>query len=150
MISHSNALFGIGGRAVVIGAAAFAFTFGLTVTGAHAAASGSFTQSCTGIVDDGTTVRASCKKKNGSYNNGASLAYKICSGQVWNNDGNLTCTPSGSFKNSCSSISWNESYLTANCRKKNKKYLWNSGFNYNACLNNSQDIMNNDGSLQCH
>jgi hypothetical protein len=138
MIAYSNS----------ITAAAIAVVLGLAGTSAHAAATGSYTASCKNIVDDGTTVRADCKKKNGSYV-GASLAYKICQGQVWNDNGTLKCTPQGSFKNSCNSVAWNESYLMANCRKKNKQYLWNSGFNYNMCLNNSQDIANCDGSLQC-
>lgn len=115
---------------------------------ADAAVGGSYQQSCNNIVDDGTTVRANCKKKNGSYV-ATSLAYRICQGDISNNDGKLTCTPKGSFKNSCSSISWNESFLTANCRKKNGQNLWNSGFNYNACLANNRDIANCDGSLHC-
>ena len=149
MIAHSKALLSVAWRVVGVGAAAFFFSVGLTVTPAHASASGSFTKSCTGIVDDGTTVNASCKRKNGTWNTGAYLAYKICQGDVWNDNGNLKCTPSGSFKNSCNMISWNDSYLTANCRKINGKYVINSGFTYNTCLSNGQDIANIDGSLQC-
>ena len=120
---------------------------------AQAAPSGSYTNSCTNIVDDGAgspTVSASCKKKDGSYKN-TSLAYKICESEIWNDNGNLKCNPKGSFKNSCRNISWNADFLMAECSKGGwpKKYLWNSGFNYHACLNNNKDITNCRGSLQC-
>jgi hypothetical protein len=142
-------LFNSAGRAVAAGAVALVFAFGVMSTGAHAAASGSFTKSCKDIVDDDSTVNASCKKRDGSYK-GTSLAYKICQGDISNNNGTLQCTPQGSFKKSCNMISWNASFLTANCRKIDGKYIVNSGFNYNNCLNNSQDIANIDGSLQCN
>lgn len=131
-----------------VGAILFAGTLALTAGPAEAAVSGSYQRSCNNITDDGDTVRASCKKKNGTWANTA-LAHHICQGDISNNDGKLTCTPKGSFKNSCGSISWNESFLTASCRKKDKQYLWNSGFNYNSCLTNGQDISNCDGSLKC-
>lgn len=125
----------------------------LPVSEAQAQPSGSYQNSCNNIVDDGAgspSIMASCKRKNGSYKN-TSLAYKICQGDIWNDDGTLRCTPKGSFKNSCRNISWNSSFLTAECSKGGwpKKYTWNSGFSYNTCLNNNQDIANCRGSLQC-
>jgi len=143
-------------RIGMLGAFAVAVASGavLPVFEAEAQPSGSYQQSCWNIVDDGAgspTVMATCRKKDGSSKN-TSLAYKICeSGTVWNDDGNLRCTAKGSFKNSCRNISWNTSFLTAECSKGGwpKKYVWNSGFSYNTCLNASQDIANCTGSLKC-
>jgi hypothetical protein len=94
-------------------------------------------------------VRCECKTKKGSWKN-TGLAYQICEpGKIWNDNGTLKCTPQGSFKRSCSSISWNESFLTAKCNKKKSGTLQNSGFRYGQCLSASQDITNCDGSLKC-
>lgn len=129
-------------------AAAAAIVLGLAGIGAHAAATGSFTSDCRGIVDDGLTVRADCKKPNGSWAV-TSLAYKICEADISNSGGILQCTPRGSFKNSCSSIAWNESSLMANCQRNGRPELWNSDFNYNECLSGKKDIANCNGSLRC-
>jgi hypothetical protein len=151
MISHSKPLFGAAlGAIAVVAAAASAF---MPSTPAHANPAGSYQNSCNNIVDDGAgspTIMASCRKTNGSYNN-TSLAYKICQGDIWNDNGTLRCTPKGSFRNSCGSISWNSAYLMASCSKGGwpKKYTWNGGFSYNICLNNNQDIANCRGSLTC-
>jgi len=105
--------------------------------------------SCRECTDDGSTVRCQCKTKKGSWNN-TGLAYRICEpNKIWNDNGTLKCTPQGSFKRSCSSVSWNESFLTAKCNKKKQGTTWNSGFNYGQCVNNGQDITNCDGSLRC-
>ena len=144
------------GLGVIAGVASLvAITLGvfLPVSEARAAPSGSYQASCNNIVDDGEgspSIMASCKKKDGTYKN-TSLAYKICQGDIWNDSGTLRCTPKGSFKNSCRYISWNASFLTAECSKGGwpKKWTWNGGFSYNACLNNNQDIANCTGSLKC-
>ncbi|MCX5802121.1 MAG: hypothetical protein NTU69_01080 [Proteobacteria bacterium] len=110
---------------------------------------GSYQQTCKNCTDDGNTLRCDCSYK-GKFKS-TSLAYKICeSGQIWNDKSKLRCTPQGSFKRSCSNISWNENFLTAICKRIQKgKTIPNSGFNYNACINNGQDITNCDGSLRC-
>ena len=97
-------------------AAGAALVFAATMPAAHATASGSFTKTCNVSSDEDYVVNASCKKKDGSYK-GTSLAYRICQGDIWNDNGTLKCTPKGSFKNSCRNISWNTSFLTAECSK---------------------------------
>jgi hypothetical protein len=108
---------------------------------------GSYQQSCKNCTDDDATVRCDCSYK--SKYTATALDYKICDGDIWNDKSKLRCTPKGSFKRSCSSISWNSSFLTAKCNKKKSGTIWNSGFNYNNCLTNGQDIANCDGSLTC-
>lgn len=151
IIGKSRIMSAGAGAALVVAAAGSAL---LPAGEARANPSGSYQNSCWNIVDDGEgspSIMATCRKKDGSSKN-TSLAYKICSGDIWNDNGTLRCTPQGSFKNSCRNISWNSSYLTAECSKGGwpiKKYTWNSGFSYNTCLNNSQDIANCTGSLKC-
>src|SRR5205823_10105717 len=81
---------------------------------ARAQSASTFQQSCNNIQVSGSTLSASCRRVDGSFNNTSILLRGIA-----NNDGRLQLTGTGqsSFQDSCSDISVAGSTLSANCRK---------------------------------
>lgn len=58
---------------------------------ASAAPRGSYMQSCQNVRDDGRTLSAQCRDRDGRYQY-SSLRYRDCRGEISNQDGRLTCT----------------------------------------------------------
>ncbi|MEQ9618589.1 MAG: CVNH domain-containing protein [Deltaproteobacteria bacterium] len=118
---------------------------------AKALPAGSYKRTCQNMRIDGDYLRAKCEKKNGVWNN-TKIKYKKCSGDIWNDNGELTCkdsgsknTPSGSYKKSCRDYYVDGNRLYAKCEKKNGR--WNdSSINYKNC---NKDIWNDNGVLTC-
>jgi hypothetical protein len=81
---------------------------------ARAQSASSFQQSCNNIRVTGSTLSASCRRVDGSFNNTSILLKGIA-----NNNGVLQVTGTGqsSFQDSCTDISVAGSTLSANCRK---------------------------------
>lgn len=112
---------------------------------------GSYRKTCKDTRIDGDYLRAKCEKKNGVWNN-TKIKYKKCSGDIWNDNGELTCkksgsgsVPSGSYKRSCKDYYVEGKRLYATCEKKNGR--WNdSSINYKNC---NKDIWNDNGVLTC-
>lgn len=103
---------------------------------ARAQSASSFQQSCNNIQVSGSTLSASCRRVDGSFNNTSILIRGIA-----NNDGRLQVTGTGpsSFQDSCSDISVAGSTLSANCRKMD------GSFNRTSIL--IPGIANNNGNL---
>ena len=103
---------------------------------ARAQSASSFQQSCNNIQLSGSTLSASCRRVDGSFNNTSILITGIA-----NNDGRLQFTGTGqsSFQDSCSDISVAGSTLSANCRKMD------GSFNRTSIL--IPGIANNNGVL---
>ena len=103
---------------------------------ARAQSASSFQQSCNNIQVSGSTLSASCRRMDGSFNNTSILIRGIA-----NNDGRLQFTGTGpsSFQDSCSDISVAGSTLSANCRKMD------GSFNRSSIL--IPGIANNNGVL---
>ncbi|MEI8190597.1 MAG: hypothetical protein WCI75_12875 [candidate division NC10 bacterium] len=120
---------------------------GVLFTPSPAAAdpAGSYSKTCKECVDDGSKLICQCSYK-GKFS-GTSLNYGMCdSNSIWNDKSKLKCTPRGTFKRSCSNISWNESRLQAVCKTKKGKPNGAVLANYPGC---SEDIANCDGVLTC-
>jgi hypothetical protein len=133
------------------GCCLFALLFGAAMISGEAFAlpAGSYQNSCTtaSCTDDGSTLRCPCRNKKGNTVN-SGLVYGLCEGDIWNDNGTMKCKPRGSFKNSCSGYTWNESrIITVWCKKKN------GDKNYGAIYQNwagcEGDIANCDGTLTC-
>jgi hypothetical protein len=103
---------------------------------ARAQSASSFQQSCNNIQVSGSTLSASCRRVDGSFNNTSILLRGIA-----NNNGVLQFAGSGqsSFQDSCSDISVAGSTLSANCRKMD------GSFNRTSIL--IPGIANNNGVL---
>lgn len=116
------------------------------------APAGSYRGSCKDIRVDGNQLKAKCEKRNGAWNN-TSLNYKKCSGDIWNENGELGCkgsgsggkVPAGSYKQSCKDYYTEGNWLYAKCQKKNGGW-YNSSIKYSNC---NKDIWNNNGELTC-
>jgi hypothetical protein len=82
---------------------------------AQAQSASSYQRSCNNIQVSGSTLSASCRRVNGSFNDTSILIKGIA-----NNNGVLQFTGMGqesSFQNSCSHIGVAGSTLLANCRR---------------------------------
>lgn len=113
--------------------------------------SGSYRDSCRDIRTDGNQLKAQCQKRNGSWNN-SKINYKNCSGDIWNDNGDLACkgsgsgnVPRGSYKNSCNNYYTEGNRLYASCQKKNGGWR-DTSINYRNC---DKDIWNDNGELAC-
>lgn len=115
---------------------------------------GSYKDSCRQISVVGGNLVAQCQRADGNWHN-STLNYHDCSGDIWNDNGNLKCkhsslnpsgrVPSGSYKNSCRDIRTDGNKLKAQCQKRNG--VWNNtNINYKNC---SGDIWNDNGDLAC-
>lgn len=116
----------------------------LASTTALAQPSGSYSKSCKDCLDDSGQLTCQCSYK-GKYS-GTSIYYGLCEGDIWNDKSKLKCSPRGSFKRSCSYISWNATRLQATCKKKNGGVSGAVLPNWPGC---SGDIANCDGVLTC-
>jgi hypothetical protein len=124
---------------------------------------GTYKNSCNTISNDGTTLTAHCKKKNGKWNNSAQLSIADCNkcttdnGDISNCDGNIDCTgvglPNvGSYKQSCwccrmeADNNGNLTKLSCHCNKSGSGSNWTSLDNASGCTN----IWNDKGTLKCN
>ncbi len=107
---------------------------------------GSYSKTCRNCtVEEGPMLRCECSYKN-KYS-GTTLYYGICeTNTVWNEKSKLKCTPKGTFKKTCGSISWNQTRLQAVCRQKNGKPYGTTLPNWPGC---NVDIANCNGVLTC-
>lgn len=112
---------------------------------------GSYKSTCKDIRVDGDYLRAKCEKRNGGWNN-TKIKYKKCSGDIWNDNGELRCkksgsasVPRGSYKKSCKNYYTEGNRLYAKCEKKNGGWK-SSSINYKNC---NKDIWNDNGNLTC-
>ena len=104
---------------------------------ARAQSASSFQQSCNNIQVSGSTLSASCRRVDGSFNNTSILIRGIA-----NNNGLLQFTGTGqpsSFQDSCNNISVAGSTLSASCRRMD------GSFNQTSIL--IPGIANNNGVL---
>jgi len=110
--------------------------------------SGSYTKSCSNcFVDHGGDLRCkSCKTKGKGTRDSSLKCFRLCQGDIWNDDGWLKCNYRGSFWKTCWNVSCTSGHLKASCNMKKKGSLYNANFDYNAC---SGDISNCNGSLTC-
>jgi len=113
--------------------------------------SGSYQNSCKDIQVEGKQLKAKCQKQNGSWNN-TKLNYKNCTGDIRNDNGELSCKggggakiPKGSYRDSCKNSYVEDGKLYSNCKKNNGG--WNkTSINYKNC---NKDIKNDNGNLTC-
>lgn len=107
---------------------------------------GSYSKTCRNCsMEEGPMLRCECSYKN-KYS-GTTLYTGLCEpNTVWNNKSKLKCTPKGSFKKSCGSISWNQTRLQAVCKTKKGKASGTTLPNWPGC---DGDIANCDGKLTC-
>lgn len=113
--------------------------------------SGSYRNSCKDIKVQGNKLRASCEKRNGKWKQ-SSINYKNCNRDIWNDNGELSCSkkngsklPKGSYKDSCKDSYTQGSRLYSTC--KNRDGNWRkSSINYKKC---DKKISNDNGKLVC-
>lgn len=127
----------------------------LLVSGPHSSAQstpgGSYKQTCRQISVVGGNLVAQCQRADGSWRNSA-LNYYDCSGDIWNDNGDLACkgsgsgnVPRGSYKNSCNNYYTEGNRLYASCQKRNGGWR-DTSINYRNC---DKDIWNDNGELAC-
>lgn len=121
----------------------------ITQTNAYAQQSlpgGSYSKTCRNcIMEEGPMLRCECSWKNKF--SGTTLYTGICEpNTVWNEKSKLKCTPKGTFKKTCGSISWNQTRLQAVCKQKNGKPYGAVLSNWPGC---EGDIANCNGVLTC-
>jgi len=119
---------------------------------------GSYQNSCNSILYNKSADRitsASCKRKNGTWNNSAQhFNCQQCidaGGDIANCDGNIDCTgvnlPNvGSYRNSCWCCRMNGTTLSCHCNKPGGGSNWTSLSGANNCPN----IWNDRGNLKCN
>ena len=106
---------------------------------------GSYIKTCKDCTDDGSQLICQCSYK-GKYS-GTSIYYGLCEpNSVSNTNSKLTCTARGSFRKTCSNISWNASRLQAVCKTKKGKPNGTVLSNWQSC---EGDIANCNGALVC-
>ena len=112
---------------------------------------GSYQNSCKDIQVEGKQLRAKCQKRNGSWNK-TKINYKKCSGDIRNDNGELSCKggggskiPKGSYRETCRDSYVEGNRLYSQCKKQNGS--WNkTSINYKNC---NRDIRNDNGKLSC-
>jgi hypothetical protein len=127
-------------------------TVGVAQTGALPA--GDYQQTCRDIKANGSQLTASCKKKDGSFQN-TSIDTSSCTGNIANEDGQLRCTgsstgqgqalPAGSYQQTCKNIRVNGNDLEASCQKTDGSFQNTTLKNANSC----NQIVNENGNLRC-
>ncbi len=112
---------------------------------------GSYRESCKNYEVEGNKLKAWCKRRDGSYHS-TSINYKNCKGDIWNDNGNLSCdqsqsgAPKGSYKETCRGYYVEGNWLYAQCKKRDGSWR-NSNINYKNCKG---DIWNDNGNLSCN
>jgi len=112
---------------------------------------GSYTNSCRDIKVQGKQLKASCENRNGKWKN-TSINYKKCDRDIWNDNGELSCSkkngsklPKGSYKDSCKNSYTEGKRLYSTCEQRNGR--WNkTSINYKKC---DKNISNDNGELVC-
>ncbi len=111
--------------------------------------SGSYRSSCINPTVSGGTLVAHCEAKSGKLQNASLSGISLCTGDIGNLDGNLTCAkgnvPSGSYRDSCINPTANGSTLTAKCQRKDGSFRETS-IDFSKC---GAGVGNLDGSLTC-
>lgn len=108
---------------------------------------GSYLQSCSNCVMEGTKLNCTCKKIYGRRNNTSINASQCASGSITNTNGNLTCTPimQGSYLESCHNCTIQGSLLTCSCWQEN--YHINKTIDISKCI--SGTVANELSGLTC-
>ena len=110
-------------------AAAAAAMVGLLGGGAQAQSlpPGSYKDTCTNASMDGETLKATCKRFDGSTNKTDLPFASSCVGTISNVNGILVCTgPTGSFARTCHNASVEGHILTATCQKRDGSWTRSS------------------------
>jgi hypothetical protein len=111
---------------------------------------GSYEQTCRDVWAEQLVLHASCQDGRGNFHVTSLAQWRNCVGDVWNNDGTLTCTfaqpPSGSYTASCDNIWVRGSDLFARCRKLDGTWMQVGFLNYPSC---TRDLANSDGAIVC-
>ncbi len=112
---------------------------------------GSYKNSCRDIKVQGKKLKASCENRNGKWKQ-TSINYKNCNRDIWNDNGELSCSkkngsklPKGSYKNSCKDSYTEGGRLYSKCENRNGKWK-NTSINYKKC---NKNISNDNGKLVC-
>jgi hypothetical protein len=135
------------------GALAAFVALALSATSASAATPprGSYTNSCWGATADQGTLRAFCRRNDGSFRLTFLPNYQDCRGDIRNSNGRLECSrrgmnlPSGDWYVSCRNYRLEGPFLRAECR--NRVGVWRfTEINYRQCAG---DIRNVNGRLIC-
>jgi hypothetical protein len=109
---------------------------------------GSYQGSCYNYYASGGLLTATCGNGIGGYIT-TQLEYANCSTAVWNQFGHLVCVggvPGGTYKQSCTNISFDGSFLAASCRKMDGTWVatWVNFPSANQCRG---DLGNANGVL---
>jgi hypothetical protein len=113
--------------------------------------SGSYKRTCKDYKVSGFLLLATCLDRHGDWKS-ATIIYTLCSGDIWNDNGDLKCNisqqtnqPKGSYKKSCKDIRVDGKYLKAECKKHEGGWRY-TDINYKNC---DKDIINDNGRLKC-
>lgn len=135
----------------ILVALAMLTTLFLSLARAEDVPNGSYKRSCKDYRVLDHLLVANCKKRNGDWNP-TSIIFRLCSGDIWNDKGDLRCNisqqthvPKGSYRNSCKDIRFDGKYLKAECKKREGGWRY-TDINYKNC---DRDIINDDGRLKC-
>lgn len=111
---------------------------------------GSYKNSCRNIKVQGKQLKASCENRNGKWKQ-TSINYKKCDRDIWNDNGELSCSkkggklPKGSYRDSCRDSYTEGNRLYSKCENRNGKWK-NTSINYKRC---DKNISNDNGQLVC-
>ncbi|MGQ0792856.1 MAG: CVNH domain-containing protein [Deltaproteobacteria bacterium] len=111
---------------------------------------GSYRITCRDLDIDGDTLKARCFDSAGDLRR-TSIKYKNCSGNIFNNDGRLSCNsraaalPEGSYVFTCRDIRIDGDYLEAECKKDTGGWR-DTDINFKNCRGS---IVNDNGRLEC-
>ena len=84
---------------------------------------GSYTESCSQIALEGSTLSAVCKTRSGAMVGTTLVKATSCQGDIPNWNGNLSCMkPGGSWAETCEglSVDQNSGEITSNCRRRDQ------------------------------
>ena len=133
---------------------------GVTAASADTAPPGNYQRTCTNIGADGWRLWATCRTRNGGWNESVLEDYRRCQSGIENNDGRLQCAnnneyddhgsndwaPRGSYQDSCRNIQVERGTLTAECRDGRGRWRYTELNDYRRCQG---DIANDNGILEC-
>lgn len=154
-------------RKIMFGAATAVLLFFVgTTCMAQRLPPGDYMQTCRDMRTSGSSVRASCQKRDGSWRT-STLDYRSCNGgAVINDNGNLRCggssfagenfggrrrgwdggLPPGDYKQTCRDMRISGNRLDASCQKRDGGWRNTSLNNVDYC---STRIVNDNGRLNC-
>ena len=110
---------------------------------------GSYKETCRDYYVEGDRLKAWCKRRDSSWHK-SSIDFKNCKDDIWNDNGQLSCTrqsslPKGSYKEACRGYYVEGNRLYAQCKIRDGSWH-NSNINYKNCKG---DIWNDNGELKC-